>query len=115
MIALIENTKVVVCPYTDETQSGVVMTAFAFNKPVIASNLGSFSEVIKDGITGFLVPPQDSDVLASRINMLISNPVLIEQMRNNIFGIATSGEYSWVQIGNNMQKLYSSVSREVKL
>jgi glycosyltransferase involved in cell wall biosynthesis len=58
LVSLIENTKVVVCPYRDATQSGVVMTAFSFNKPVVASDVGSFSEVIKDGTTGFLVPPQ---------------------------------------------------------
>jgi glycosyltransferase involved in cell wall biosynthesis len=114
LIPLIENTKVVVCPYKDATQSGVVMAAFAFNKPVIASDVGSFSDVIKDGTTGFLVPPQDSDELASKIKLLISDPVLIEQISNNIHVIASSGEYSWEQIGENMQKLYSSVSNPVK-
>jgi glycosyltransferase involved in cell wall biosynthesis len=109
LVSLIENTKVVVCPYTDATQSGVVMTAFAFNKPVVASDAGSFREVIKDGITGFLVPPKDSEVLASKIKLLISDPVLIEQMGDNIRAFAMTGEYSWEKIVNNMQKLYSSV------
>jgi glycosyltransferase involved in cell wall biosynthesis len=114
LVSLIENTKVVVCPYRDASQSGVVMTAFSFNKPVVASYVGSFSEVIKDGITGFLVPPQDSDELASKIKLLISDSVLIYQISNNIHVIASSGEYSWEQIGKNMQKLYSSVSHPVK-
>ncbi|MGA2408327.1 MAG: glycosyltransferase family 4 protein [Bacteroidales bacterium] len=115
LVSLIENTKVVICPYKDATQSGVVMTAFAFNKPVVASYVGSFIEVIKDGITGFLVPPQDSNELASKIKLLISDPVLIEQMRNNIHAFVTYGEYAWKHIGKTMQKLYSSVSPEGKL
>jgi glycosyltransferase involved in cell wall biosynthesis len=115
LVSLIENTKLVVCPYKDATQSGVVMTAFAFNKPVIASDVGSFREVVKDGFTGLLVPPKDSEVLASKIKLLISDPVLIEKMRNNIHGFTTYGEYAWENIGETMQKLYSSVSPEVKL
>jgi glycosyltransferase involved in cell wall biosynthesis len=114
LVSLIENTKVVVCPYKDSTQSGVVMTAFAFNKPVVASCVGSFKEVIKDGITGFLVPPQDSDELASKIKLLISDPVLIDQISNNIHDIGSSGEYSWEHIVGEMQKLYTSVSHPVK-
>lgn len=39
---LIFQSSVVVCPYTDATQSGVVMSAFAFKKPVIASNVGGY-------------------------------------------------------------------------
>ena len=115
LVSLIENTKVVVCPYKDATQSGVIMTAFAFNKPVVASSVGSFREVIKDGITGFLVPPQDSDELASKIKLVISDPVLIEQIRTNIHSVAASGEYSWEHIGREMQKLYFSFSKGIKL
>lgn len=109
LIALIENTKIVVCPYTDATQSGVVMTAFAFNKPVIASDVGSFPEVIKDGINGFLVPPKDYHAIALKIEQLISDTALLEQMQNNIQSITASGEYSWSQIAKKMQELYVSL------
>ena len=33
LVALIQNCAFMVCPYTDATQSGVIMSAFAFNKP----------------------------------------------------------------------------------
>jgi len=45
----------------------VAMTAFAFNKPMIVSSVGSFKEVIKDGITGGLVRPYDPYALAEKI------------------------------------------------
>ena len=114
LVSLIENTKVVVCPYKDATQSGVVMTAFSFNKPVIASDVGSFSEVIKDGTTGFLVPPNDSDELASKISLLIGDNNLQMDMSRNIELFENSGEYSWEQIGKNMEELYSSISHTFK-
>ena len=57
----------VVQPYISDTGSGVIQTAFGFNKPVIATKVGSLSEVVQDGKTGFLVPPRDPDGLASAI------------------------------------------------
>lgn len=109
LVALIENTKVIVCPYTDATQSGVVMTAFAFNKPVIASAVGSFKEVVKDGITGILVPPRDSTALASKIEQLITDNDLLKQMMENIHKDSTDGEYSWTQIAYNTKEVYSKL------
>ena len=57
----------VVQPYISATGSGVVQTAFAFNKPVVATSVGSLSEVIKNGKTGYLVPPKSPHELASAI------------------------------------------------
>lgn len=111
LVSLITGTKIVICPYTDTTQSGVVMTAFAFNKPVIASNVGGFPEVVKDGITGFLVSPKDSDALASKIELLISDLNLLKKMENNIQAISASGEYSWQHIAMKMRELYISTDK----
>jgi len=57
----------VVQPYISATGSGVIQTAFGFNKPVIATKVGSLPEVIEDGKTGYLVRPQDPDDLAQAI------------------------------------------------
>jgi glycosyltransferase involved in cell wall biosynthesis len=67
LVGLIKQAKLVICPYIDATQSGVLMTAFALNKPVIASNVGAFQEHIKSGVNGFLVPASDSKALAQTI------------------------------------------------
>ncbi len=111
LASLITGTKIVICPYTDATQSAVAMTAFAFNKPVIASAVGSFTEVVKDGITGFLVPPKDSDALALKIEQLILDNTLLKKMHDNIQSISTSGEYSWPHIALKMRELYSSLEK----
>jgi glycosyltransferase involved in cell wall biosynthesis len=44
MYELFQITDVIVCPYRDATQSGVVMTANAFNIPTIVSNVGALPE-----------------------------------------------------------------------
>jgi len=65
--ALFRSTNLVVLPYTDATQSGVVPLAYQFGVPVIASRVGGLSQVIDDGISGRLVPPGDSSALAAVI------------------------------------------------
>jgi glycosyltransferase involved in cell wall biosynthesis len=57
----------VVQPYVSATGSGIVQTAFAFNKPVVATEVGSLPEIIEDGITGYLVPPEDPKELARAV------------------------------------------------
>lgn len=44
-------------PYLDVTQSGVLLTAYNYNLPVIASNFPGFQEYISDGYNGYLVEP----------------------------------------------------------
>lgn len=64
LVAFIQDTRYVICPYTDGTQSGVIMSALAFGRPVIASNVGNFSSIIKNGVNGILVPPSNPTALA---------------------------------------------------
>ena len=56
-----------VLPYLSATQSGITQIAFAFNLPVIATKVGGLPEVVKDGETGFLVPPGDPEALADAV------------------------------------------------
>lgn len=58
---------VVVLPYIEATQSGVVQIAYGFAKPVITTNVGGLAEVVRDGETGLIVPPRNSDALAKAI------------------------------------------------
>jgi glycosyltransferase involved in cell wall biosynthesis len=109
LCGFIKNSLFVTVPYTDSTHSAVVATAYAFFKPVIATRVGGLPEVVKDGITGFLIPPKDSSALASRMEQLITDNILLEQMQNNIQSLTTSGEYSWKQIVIKMEDLYRSV------
>lgn len=57
----------VVLPYRSATQSGIVQIAYNFDKPVIVTNVGGLAEVVKEGETGFIVPPNDPTALAEAI------------------------------------------------
>lgn len=82
--ALLKGCMFAVCPYTDATQSGVIQTAYSFNVPVIASNVGALADTVEDNITGMLVPACDSNELARSILKLYSSPNILEDMRRNI-------------------------------
>lgn len=61
----------VVVPYVDATQSGVIPMASAWGKPVVATRVGGLTEMVDDGVTGLLVPPRDERALADAIVSLL--------------------------------------------
>lgn len=104
---LLENASMVVCPYTDSTQSGVVQTAFAKNKPVIATDTGGMREYISDGETGTLVPPRDPHSLAEAILNLLTSPGKLQEMEQNIASLANPGSAtSWSEIAEQHLNFY---------
>lgn len=60
-----------VLPYKDATQSGPLMLAYNYNLPVIASNIGAFREIIKNGVSGFLFDHNSSKGLEIVMEMAI--------------------------------------------
>ena len=69
--ALFGASTAVVLPYRDATQSGVATLAFAFGRPVVATDVGGLSELVVDGETGVLVRPGEPEELARGIDRLL--------------------------------------------
>lgn len=57
----------VILPYESATQSGIVQIAYAFEKPVIATDVGGLPEAVPDGKTGYIVRPRDPRALAGAV------------------------------------------------
>ncbi len=62
-----KSADVAVLPYVTATQSAVVQTAYAFAVPVIVTAVGGLPDVVDDGRTGFVVPPNSPEKLAAAI------------------------------------------------
>jgi glycosyltransferase involved in cell wall biosynthesis len=73
---LFSEAAVVVLPYVEATQSGVVPVAYSFSKPVVATSVGGLPEAVADGETGYVVPPRDERALARAIVQLLEDPDL---------------------------------------
>ena len=69
---------VAVLPSHREAQGLTILEAMALSRPVVASNVGGIPEMIKDGVTGLLVPPQDPPALAAAIVRLLRDHQLAD-------------------------------------
>jgi starch synthase len=70
----------VVLPYTEASQSGVIPIAYSAAKPVVATNVGGLPEMVEHGRTGYLVAPRNEVQLADAITRLLLDKELRQQM-----------------------------------
>jgi glycosyltransferase involved in cell wall biosynthesis len=104
---LFRESSLVVMPYVEASQSGVLGLAYAFGKPVVATRVGSIPEVVEDGGTGLLVPPGDAGALASAVLRLLNDRDLRRRMGENAYAKAC-GELSWETIAKETLLFYGS-------
>lgn len=67
---------VVVLPYSEASQSGVLNLAAAFGKPVIVTDVGELRATVEPNNLGLVVPPEDPKALAEAIALLAEKPDL---------------------------------------
>ncbi len=101
----------VICPYIDATQSGVVLTAYAFDRPVIASRVGGLPEYVLDGHTGLLIEPNDSQALADAILLMLQNNELRRNLQQGCSDVQQ--EYiSWERISNQYIHIFRNLTQD---
>lgn len=67
---LIRHSEYVVLPYLSATQSGCVMSAYAFSKPIVATNVGDLPHSVADNITGLICESNDVEDLALKLDVM---------------------------------------------
>ncbi len=112
---LFHQAKVVVLPYIEGTQSGVLQVAYAFGKPVVATRVGSIDEAVDDGRTGLLISSRDPHALADAIVTLLRDPAKRKTMQQHIeTQVAT--RFSWRTIAEATLQTYRQAlaGREIR-
>lgn len=101
---------VLVLPYSHIFQSGVLVLAYSFGLPVIASDVGSLREDIVEGRTGYTFRPKDTEDLARAIREYFDSDLYrnLERRRQEIKAYATE-RYSWAKVGETTRKVYASL------
>ena len=93
---------VVVLPYVNGTGSGVVQIAYGFDRPVIATTVGSLSDVVLDGITGCLVKPRSSEEIANAVVSFYKH----KMERKMVHNIKLDKEkFSWSRMINTIESV----------
>lgn len=105
---LFRKSKVIVLPYTTGTVSGVIPVAYAFKKPIVATRVGCFDEVIKHGETGLLVEPHNPTELAKAIVYLLKNDELRRKLGERGFE-KLKKEMSWDVFVSKLMVIYEKL------
>lgn len=89
----------------------VLMEAMASGLPVVSTYHGGIPELVRDGVTGFLVEERNSEALADKMEVLINNPELRRDFgkkgRENIVKNFNSNK-----LNNEMIDIYWNLSKE---
>jgi len=95
-------------PYREIEASGVLMATIAHGRPLIASKLGAFGELIVDGKSGLLVAPGDDQALAAALGMMILQPENRARMAAGMMRLRESIP-TWADIARQTAGLYGSL------
>ena len=102
---------VLVLPYKDIFQSGVLFLAYSFGLPVVATDVGSFREEIVEGKTGFICKPSDPDDLAKILETYFLSDIYtnLGTRRQDIKDYANT-VHSWDAVAELTRSAYVAIS-----
>ena len=106
--AYFRRADLVVLPYREIDQSGVLFTALAFGAPLLLSAVGGFPELAREGAAA-LVAPGDPRALAGELRRLLGDPAARERLAAGARA-AAAGRYSWDAIGREHLALYDGLA-----
>jgi glycosyltransferase involved in cell wall biosynthesis len=82
--------------------------AMACGTPVVGSVVGGIKATVRDGETGYLVPPKDPDALADRLAKLFADPALRSAMGHNAL-LRARAHYTWAKVADHVARVYDEV------
>ncbi len=107
LAACFARADLVVLPYRESEQSGVLATALAFGSPLVLTDVGGFAEVAAAGAAR-LVPAADPPALREAITQLLADPAQRERLSAAARALA-AGEWSWKGVAERTKALYGSL------
>lgn len=106
-IALLRSTSVVLLPYLQISQSGVLLTAINETVPVVVSNVGGLTDPLDVGKIGWNIGVPTIDNLSDTIKTIIDNPSEILEIKNNTtLWTSVKNTFSWANSGKITSEVY---------
>jgi glycosyltransferase involved in cell wall biosynthesis len=97
---------VVVLPYRSATQSGIAQIAYNFDVPVIATDVGGLAEIVQEGKTGYVVPPNDARALAAALTRILGEDIPRDFLPHIV---REKQKYSWAHMVQTIEELAADV------
>ncbi|MFN2471265.1 MAG: glycosyltransferase [Gaiellaceae bacterium] len=108
-MAIVARAELVVVPSLWESFGYVCVEAMALGRPVVASRAGGLAEIVRDGESGWLVPPGDSQALAEKLRVVLARPDELERVARA--GEARAADFSVDRVVERIEELYERVAR----
>ena len=100
----------VVLPYREIEQSGVLFTALAFGKPLLVSDVGGFAELAERG-AAHAVAPGDAGALHDALAGLLANPAALAALGERALAAARD-DFGWQSIAASTLALYERLLKD---
>jgi glycosyltransferase involved in cell wall biosynthesis len=101
---------VAVLPYRAVTSSAMLLSARRYGCPIVATNVGDLGEIVRDGVSGLLVPPESPGPLGAAIERLLAAPELAARL-GQAGQAAAFGPEGWPEAAHRTLALYRTLVR----
>jgi D-inositol-3-phosphate glycosyltransferase len=101
-----KSADVIVLPYLEGSQSGVLFLAYSYGRPVIAPDIGNFINDIVVGKTGLIFSKGNGQDLASKIEEVFSSSTFLDNKLEDSIKQFAHSNYSWNKIGIDLLQIY---------
>jgi glycosyltransferase involved in cell wall biosynthesis len=95
----------VILPYKKIYQSGVLMMALSYGRPVLVSDIPPFKEIITDDVNGFFFSSEDVKSLTTKLNKILSAKEKLFAIQDNGRALVND-KYDWIEIGRLLKQEY---------
>lgn len=105
---LFATSRVAIVPSREESFGIACLEALASGCPVVASRVGGIPEIVRDGVDGLLVPPEDPAAMATALERVLAQPTTVASpatLRER------AAQFSWDRIGERYLELYQQAGR----
>jgi len=113
-VAYLKVSDVILLPYLNISQSGVLLTALSEEKPILVSDRGGLTDPFEVGELGWIIEPTKYN-LKNKIIEIINNKNYIKKIKNdNFLWNRVKKYYSWESIGKETEKFYEKIYNQIE-
>ena len=104
---IVRESEILIVPSRIESIPQTIKEAFFLQVPVIATDVGGNSELVTNGETGILIPPENPEKMITTINDLLLDEEMKEKLSKNAFEFINKN-YTWDALIQDYLNLYNN-------